>query len=246
PPARGRYRNAALVTEPSQARATVKYPAAGGQDRPYRALGEQAAVTAVTITTPFRHPRAAPGEAAALGGWARRRLPRPGPGGRVVPPEAELVSLRVLGRHEPAHARHRGRVVRLAPKVPDARGARVDVVHGEVGARAPLAGLHVGDRQAPLVADACHVVLEGTGIRLELPAEQPAPELAALAGVVGRDLEMHNLTGHGSSPLRRCGPADAVTRLQCGRMDAPHRRCDRPAPAQSTPPPLGHRAAGRR
>src|SRR2546430_13565849 len=50
---------------------------------------------------------------------------------------------------------------------PDARGTGVDVVHLEVGARAALAGLHVGDRQAPLVADACHVVLEGPGIGVE-------------------------------------------------------------------------------
>src|SRR2546430_15878213 len=83
---------------------------------------------------------------------------------------------------------------------PDARGTGVDVVHREVGARAALAGLHVGDRQAPLVADACHVVLEGPGIGVELPPEQPAPKLAALPGVVGRDLEVHDLTRHGSSP----------------------------------------------
>src|SRR5437773_2220905 len=81
---------------------------------------------------------------------------------------------------------------------PDARGTGVDVVHLEVGARAALAGLHVGDRQPPLVADACHVVLEGAGVGLELPPEQPAPKLAALPGVVGGDLEVHDLTRHGS------------------------------------------------
>ena len=63
-----------------------------------------------------------------------------------------------------------------------------------------LAGLHVGDRPARLLAHPRHVVLERAGKGLELPAEQRAPELAALRGVVGRDLEVNYLGRH-CSPL---------------------------------------------
>src|SRR5204862_6586196 len=66
----------------------------------------------------------------------------------------------------------------------------------EVGARAALAGLHVGDRRALLLADLRHVVLERTGGVLELPPEERAPELATPPGVVGRDLDMHELAWH--------------------------------------------------
>jgi hypothetical protein len=61
-----------------------------------------------------------------------------------------------------------------------------------------------------LVADAGHVVLEGAGRGLELPPEQRAPELASLRGVVGRDLEVHDLTGHLALLWHQCGPADAA------------------------------------
>src|ERR1700745_4490738 len=137
-------------------------------------------------------------------GCGRRSGPRdllPGRGrcGRVGLPEPELVPLRTPAGHEPAHARHRGRRIRLAAEFPHPRRAGVDVVDVEVGAGAPLAGLHVGDRQAGLITDACHVVLEGTGKGLELPAEQRAPELASLRGVVSRGLEVYDLTGHAAS-----------------------------------------------
>ena len=75
----------------------------------------------------------------------------------------------------------------------------VDVVDAEVGARPALAGLHVGDRRATLVADPGHVVLGRARVRLELPPEERAPELASLRGVVGGDLEVHDLAGHWSS-----------------------------------------------
>jgi hypothetical protein len=53
------------------------------------------------------------------------------------------------------------------------------------------------------VVDPGHVVLgRAAGIRLELPAEQRAPERARLRGVVGRDLDVDDLAGHRSS-LRR-------------------------------------------
>src|SRR5215469_10654146 len=114
-------------------------------------------------------------------------------------PQAELVPLRVPAGREPAHARHGARLVCLAPKLLHALGAGLDVVHVEVGACASLAGLHVGDCQARLIAHARHVVLEGAREGLELPPEERAPELASLRGVVRRDLEVHDLTRHGPS-----------------------------------------------
>src|SRR6266571_4238750 len=126
-------------------------------------------------------------------------LPRRGRGGGVVLPQAEVVPLGVPAGREPAHARHRARVVRLATEFLHARGAGVDVVHVEVGANPALAGLHVGDRRARLVADSGHVVLERAGEGLELPLEERAPELTPLGGVVRRDLEVHRLAGHSDS-----------------------------------------------
>src|SRR5262249_8888471 len=61
---------------------------------------------------------------------------------------------------------------------------------------------HVRDRQARLVADLGHVVLELGLARsgVKPPPEERAPELSALRGVVRRDLEMHYLTWH-SAPV---------------------------------------------
>src|SRR5581483_9133215 len=118
----------------------------------------------------------------------RRRL--------VVLPEAELVPLRVGAGREPAHVRNRHRVAGLAAELADARRAGVDVVDVEVRANAALARLHVRDRPAARVADARHVVLRRPRVRLELPAEERAPELTTLSRVVRRDLDVHDLTGH--------------------------------------------------
>src|SRR5436853_1284235 len=93
-------------------------------------------------------------------------------GGCVVLPEAELVPLRVLAGREPAHVRDGHRVVGLAAELLHACGAVLDVVYGEVDARSTLAGLHVRDRSALLVADPRHVVLGWTGVGLELPPEE--------------------------------------------------------------------------
>src|SRR5205814_8878017 len=125
---------------------------------------------------------------AACRGW---RLPGRGLSRRVVLPEAELVPVRVRAGREPAHAGDRHRLVRLAPELLHARRAGVDVVDVEVRARTSLAGLHVGDRPARLVADLGHVVLGRSGVGLELPPEERAPELAPFRGVVRRDLEVH-------------------------------------------------------
>src|SRR5918999_6183170 len=81
----------------------------------------------------------------------RRGLRGRGRGGRFVLPEAELVPLSVPADREPAHARHRARLVRLATELLHARSAGVDLLHVEVDARAPLLGLHVGDRSAGLL-----------------------------------------------------------------------------------------------
>src|SRR5207247_6634152 len=67
---------------------------------------------------------------------------------RIVLPEAELVSVRVLAGHEPSHVGDRHRLARLAAELPDTRRAGLDLVDVEVGARASLAGLHVRDRAA--------------------------------------------------------------------------------------------------
>ena len=58
----------------------------------------------------------------------------------VVLPEAELVSVRVRARREPAHARDGHRRVRLAAELVHTGGPGVDVLHAEVGARARLPG----------------------------------------------------------------------------------------------------------
>src|SRR5581483_2622947 len=88
----------------------------------------------------------------------------------VVLPEAELVPLRVGAGREPAHVRNRHRVAGLAAELADAR-------------------------RAARVADARHVVLRRPRVRLELPAEERAPELTTLSRVVRRDLDVHDLTG---------------------------------------------------
>ena len=112
--------------------------------------------------------------------------------------------MRVLARHEPTHLRDRLRLVRLAAELLHTRGAGVDVVDVEVDAHPPLAGLHVRDSSTGLLAGPRHVVLGGTGVRLELPSEKGAPELATLRGVVGWDLEVHDLAGHLSPLVMRC------------------------------------------
>src|SRR5207244_4069141 len=92
-------------------------------------------------------------------------------------------------------------LVGLAAELLDARDPVIDVVDVEVGARAALCGLHVRDRGALLVADPGHVVLGRPGIGLELPAEERAPELALLLGVVCRNLDVNDLAGHVAPPL---------------------------------------------
>src|SRR4029078_3099970 len=94
-----------------------------------------------------------------------------------------------------AHVAHGHAVARLAAQLTHAGGAGVDVVDVEVRARALLAGLHVRDGQAALLPDPGHVVLGRAGVVLELPAEERAPELAALRRVVRRDLEVDYLAG---------------------------------------------------
>src|SRR5262245_24424684 len=160
-------------------------------------------------------------------------LPGRGGSGRVGLPEAELVAVRVGAGREPAHARHRHRLVGLAPELGHARGARVDVVDAEVRARAALAGLHVGDRGALLVAEPGHVVLRRAGVRLELPAEQRAPELARLLRVVRRDLDVHNLAGHLGPPLA----SSYVSTLSTGRQRESHRTGFVSSEALAEPPP---------
>src|SRR5207247_5062990 len=105
-------------------------------------------------------------------------------------------SVRVVADGEPAHAWHRLRLVGLAAELLHARDAGVDVVDLEVGARAAFAGLNVRDTRALLVAEPRRVVLGRAGERLELPAEERAPELAPLRGIVRRDLDVHDLTRH--------------------------------------------------
>src|SRR6185503_11912698 len=125
-----------------------------------------------------------------------------GLGGVLVDlPEPELVPLRVLADGEPAHLRNGHGLAGLAAELLYASDALADVVDVEVRPDPALAGLHVGDGDAPLVVDASREVLTRSGVRLtELPPEQPAPELASLRGVVGRDLEMDRLTSHGHPP----------------------------------------------
>src|SRR5262249_51408570 len=70
-----------------------------------------------------------------------------------------------------------------------------------------------------LAAEPGHVVLRRAGVRLELPAEQGAPELARRLGVVRRDLDVHNLAGHLSPPLA----SSYVSTLSTGRQRESHR-----------------------
>src|SRR5262252_8193649 len=111
-------------------------------------------------------------------------------------PEAELVAVRVRAGREPAHGGNRHRLACLPAEFVHPRRACLDVVDCEVGPSAALARLHVGDRRGPRPLNLARVVLERSGIGLELPPEQRAPELLALGGVVGRDLDVHDLTWH--------------------------------------------------
>src|SRR5439155_11122367 len=155
-------------------------------------------MTSTTWTSRTSWPR---GRAAAppCRGSGRCGLSGRGWGGRIVLPETELVPSGVLAGGEPAHVRHRSRLSGLAAELPHARGTSVDVVHVEVRAYPMLAGLHVADRGAGLVADSGHVVFERSRVRLELPPEERAPELAPLRGVVRRNLNVNRLAGHDSS-----------------------------------------------
>ena len=78
------------------------------------------------------------------------------------------------------------------------RRAGIDVVDVEVRPRAFLARLHIRDRSAAVIADARHEVLARDVARslLELPPEEPAPELLCFRGVVGRNLDVNHVTGH--------------------------------------------------
>src|SRR5206468_1692123 len=145
------------------------------------------------------------------------------------------VAVRVGAGREPAHARHRHRLVGLAAELAHARRTGIDVVDAEVRARAALPGLHVRDRAALLVAEPSHVVLGRPRVRLELPAEERAPELARLLGVVSWDLDVHNLAGHLSPPLASSLRLDLSTRR--GRKSHRTGLVDEAFPGP--PPPAG-------
>src|ERR687892_548405 len=117
----------------------------------------------------------------------------------VVLPEAELVPLGVLADREPAHAGNGQRLAGLAAERAHLRVTGVDVVDVEVHAGSPLVG-RIGrvDRAARVLGEPRHVVLRRSRELLELPAEEPAPELARLRRVPRRDLHMHHLTSHSS------------------------------------------------
>src|SRR6516162_9408128 len=114
-------------------------------------------------------------------------------GRRVGLPQPELVPVRVLAGREPAHGRNRCRGACLPAELIHTRRARFNVIDREVRPHTALARLHIRDRYALLAADLGRVVLERAGVRLELPPEQGAPESLALAGVVRRDLDVHDL-----------------------------------------------------
>src|SRR5438445_10319341 len=94
--------------------------------------------------------------------------------------------MRVLAGREPAHVRHRLRIVGLAAELLDLRRAGFDVVDREVGARSLLAELHVRDRGAALVADPRHevIVRPDDWVRLALPPEKNDHEFAYLIYVL--------------------------------------------------------------
>src|SRR5712691_8085563 len=112
--------------------------------------------------------------------------------------EAERVSLRVLAPREPADARDRLLVVRLAAELAYPCDVRVDVAGAEVddeAAAARLAGVHgaAGLSLEHPVVDPRHA-----GV-LELPAEERAVELCRAVGVLRRHLDVHDLSGHSAS-----------------------------------------------
>ena len=126
---------------------------------------------------------------------------------RVALPETEVVSMRVAAGDEPAHRRHGHRLVRLTAERFHPGLRRPNVVDVEVRARTAATRLHAADGDARTVVDACHVVLGSRGIRVELPAEEPAVERLRLRGVLGGYLDVHHLPGH-ACPSRRWSPMD--------------------------------------
>jgi hypothetical protein len=64
------------------------------------------------------------------------------------------------------------------------------------------------------------VVLERAGVGLELPPEQRAPELLAVAAVVRRDLDVDDLTWHCCLPVSAftATPPSVVTRPTAGKL----------------------------
>ena len=129
---------------------------------------------------------------------------------RVVLPEAELVALGVLADREPAHARDGHRLAGLAAELGDARVAGVDVVDVEVDARARACRLGPIDRAARVFGEPRHVVLGRAALEgLELPAEEPAPELARLRRVARGNLDVNHLSSHAPLLFVMLGELDA-------------------------------------
>ena len=88
-------------------------------------------------------------------------------------------------------------LVGLAAELLDPGDARVDVVDVEVHARPALVAVGPHDRAARVLGEPGHVVLgRAARILLELPAEEPAPELAGLRGVAGGNLQVDHLPCH--------------------------------------------------
>jgi hypothetical protein len=144
-------------------------------------------------------------EAPELGPFDPARLLSPGPS-RVARPtrplkQREVVPLGVGAAREPADAGDRLLVVGRAAELAHARDRPVDVACPEVDDRAAPRLLGRIDRTAGLVALE-HVVLDVPAPFAELPAEERRPERLRTSAVLGRQLEVHQLTIHRAPPAR--------------------------------------------
>src|SRR6185503_13286607 len=114
----------------------------------------------------------------------------------------ERVPFGVLAAGEPAVARHRLLVLRLAAELAHLADRGVDVLGVEVDAEGTLL-VRPDDRAALILGGLEHPIVHlRRHRRPDLPAEDAAPESLRAVGVLRPDLDVYELACHRSSPHR--------------------------------------------